>query len=199
MTDIPEVTPYVHPSTKQCNYVYTHPSTKQCNYSYTHPTAKQCSWNPSGTWSLLRDQTYTGNSINFEYTHTVSSAIDLTNKCGIACRLSGTFQILTASTYMARIQVTGIPYEYGFFNGNATTIGTYNIDVTNASFFQSAHCVTSNYNGVSLDPYINSGNVATTRDPTSTYGKLTITTGNVQRSMTVTYNLRQQVWSFSLS
>ena len=30
-TDIPNVTPYVHPSEKQCNYSYTHPSTIQCN------------------------------------------------------------------------------------------------------------------------------------------------------------------------
>ena len=30
-TDIPNVTPYVHPSTKQCNYSYTHPTTIQCN------------------------------------------------------------------------------------------------------------------------------------------------------------------------
>ena len=29
--DIPEVTPYVHPSEKQCNYAYTHPSTIQCS------------------------------------------------------------------------------------------------------------------------------------------------------------------------
>ena len=100
---------------------------------------------------------------------------------------------------MARIVVDGIPYVYGLFNDNATTIGTYNIDVTNASFFQSAYCVTGNYNGVSLDPYINNGNVSLTYDPANTYGKLTITTGNVQSSMTVTYNLRQQVWGFSLS
>lgn len=30
-SDIPNVTQYVHPSTKQCNYVYTHPSAIQCN------------------------------------------------------------------------------------------------------------------------------------------------------------------------
>ena len=30
-SDIPNVTQYVHPSTKQCNYVYTHPSTQQCS------------------------------------------------------------------------------------------------------------------------------------------------------------------------
>ena len=29
--DIPEVTPYVHPSEKQCNYAYIHPSTIQCS------------------------------------------------------------------------------------------------------------------------------------------------------------------------
>ena len=32
-TDIPSITPYVHPSTKQCNYTYTHPSTIQCSAS----------------------------------------------------------------------------------------------------------------------------------------------------------------------
>ena len=42
-SDIPSVTQYVHPSTKQCNYVYTHPTTKQCNYAYTHPSSQQCS------------------------------------------------------------------------------------------------------------------------------------------------------------
>ena len=31
MADIPEVTHYVHPSEKQCNYIYTHPSTIQCS------------------------------------------------------------------------------------------------------------------------------------------------------------------------
>ena len=36
-SDIPNVTQYVHPSTKQCNY------------SYTHPSTKQCSWNPDLT------------------------------------------------------------------------------------------------------------------------------------------------------
>ena len=30
-SDIPNVTEYVHPSTKQCNYSYTHPSTIQCS------------------------------------------------------------------------------------------------------------------------------------------------------------------------
>ena len=30
-SEIPSVTPYVHPTTKQCNYVYTHPSEIQCN------------------------------------------------------------------------------------------------------------------------------------------------------------------------
>lgn len=32
-SDIPSITPYVHPSTKQCNYTYTHPSTIQCSAS----------------------------------------------------------------------------------------------------------------------------------------------------------------------
>ena len=32
-SDIPNVTQYVHPSTKQCNYSYTHPSTKQCTWT----------------------------------------------------------------------------------------------------------------------------------------------------------------------
>ena len=30
-TDIPEITQYVHPTEKQCNYVYTHPSIQQCS------------------------------------------------------------------------------------------------------------------------------------------------------------------------
>ena len=32
-SDIPSITPYVHPSTKQCNYTYAHPSTIQCSAS----------------------------------------------------------------------------------------------------------------------------------------------------------------------
>ena len=32
-SDIPNVTPYMHPSTKQCNYTYIHPSTIQCSAS----------------------------------------------------------------------------------------------------------------------------------------------------------------------
>ena len=45
-SDIPNVTEYIHPTEKQCNYVYTHPSAKQCNYSYAHPTSKQYTWEP---------------------------------------------------------------------------------------------------------------------------------------------------------
>ena len=38
-TDIPVVTPYVHPAEKQCNYSYTHPTTKQCTWEPELPDA----------------------------------------------------------------------------------------------------------------------------------------------------------------
>ena len=196
-TDIPSVAQYVHPAEKQCNYSYTHPSTKQCNYSYTHPSEKQCSWNPPGGWTLLRDQTYSRSSLAFTNEYAVSGAVNLTGCCAIACRISGTYQIINASSYTARINVEGI--DKAFLYANYSETGKFNIDVTNACFFETAFCATDSFSGLSLDPFINSGRVQGTYPVSSSYGGITITTGNIQWQMTVTYNLRQQIWGLKIS
>ena len=43
-SDIPNVTQYVHPITKQCNYSYTHPATKQCNWEPESSGSKATLW-----------------------------------------------------------------------------------------------------------------------------------------------------------
>ena len=182
---IPSVTQYVHPTTKQCNYTYTHPSTKQC------------SWSPSGVWTSLRDQTYSKSSISFRDEHSASGAINLTGYCAFACRISGTYQIVSASSATARITVDGMDKVFSYINSGE--MGTFNIDTTNVSFFETAFCKSASFNGVSFDPYLDSGRVYLTYPPASSYGGLTLTTGNIQTSMTVTYNLRQQVWGLKFS
>ena len=47
-SEIPSVAPYVHPSEKQCNYIYT------------HPTSKQCSWDPSSEGYLKKSDIHIG-------------------------------------------------------------------------------------------------------------------------------------------
>ena len=182
---IPQVTQYVHPTTKQCNYTYTHPS------------SKQCSWNPSGAWTSLRDQTYSKSSVNFKYEHSVSGAINLTGYCAIACRISGTYNITKSSGYTADIMVEGM--DKVFLYANPSTTGACSIDVTNVTFFETVFCKTDSFSGLSFKPYINSGYVQGTYPVSSSYGGIMFSTGNMQTSMTITYNLRQQVWGLKFS
>ena len=59
-TDVPA--PYIHPTTKQCNYSYTHPTEKQCNYTpdLSNYATKADLSSVSSPWSLL--ESYTGSS-----------------------------------------------------------------------------------------------------------------------------------------
>ena len=101
MSDIPEVTQYVHPANKVCNYNYVHPSTKQCNYSYTHPSAIQCS--AATEINSLKSSVSNGKSL-------IASAI--TGK-GVSTSSSATFQTMANN-------ISSLPspeFETLFFSG----------------------------------------------------------------------------------
>ena len=77
-TDIPEITQYVHPTEKQCNYAYTHPTAKQCNYTYTHPTSKQCNWEPDLSSIKrvgIKNYNYAGNPTTISLDFTASAIL----------------------------------------------------------------------------------------------------------------------------
>ena len=165
---------------------------------YVHPTEKQCSWNPPGSWTLLRDQTYSKSSFNFKYRYSVSNAMNLTGYCGAACRISGTCQITQSqSIYTGGISVIGIGT---FLYINAGETGSFNIDATNARFFETAFCKTESFSGLSFSPYISSSSaiVEDTYPVASSFGGIQLYTSNTGTSMTISYNLRQQVWGFKI-
>ena len=164
---------------------------------YVHPTTKQCTWNPTGSWTLLRDQTYRRSSFNFKYEYFASDAINLTGYCGAVCRISGTCQITESPhLYTGRILVMGIG-TFLYINANET--GSFNIDATNARFFETAFCKTESFSGLSFEPGFNNlSRVEDTYPVASSYGGIYLYTGNTGTSMTIAYNLRQQVWGLKI-
>ena len=153
-SDIPNVTEYVHPTEKQCNYVYTHPSAKQCNYSYVHPSEKQCSWVPDlssytslDSAELVKSSKVTGNVYGASFTKKpkIIFITTLATVGGVA--FSGIMMIVTKSTpssltigydgadyecYMSNISWSGNQLRYTLYY--RTSYSNSTVDKPNETF-----------------------------------------------------------------
>ena len=128
---IPQVTQYVHPTTKQCNY------------TYTHPTEKQCNWAPSSTsfYTKLRTFSFTLNWSHKEHDSAsaigqqfdISSYIQNYSQFKLVCTKCSYGSILSRSDYSSDV-VLGL--WYSFSSDTLDKYGqTYDYQLTDSKSF----------------------------------------------------------------
>lgn len=143
-SDIPSVTPYVHPSTKQCNYAYTHPTTKQCTGGDAGTLNGK---NASQIISEASAASPIKCIVNFSKTYSITDSSNYEDK--IISGDGALAKIFNAGAGLLYTKMSIVSYSNGSFSGTVS----YNLESDKASPNTGDTYVISSYFGLSTANY----------------------------------------------